>query len=127
MNAMSPRRSLVLALALVALSLTLALAGRAGLFGADAATRSSMILTGLILAYYGNDIPKTVLRSAAALRAHRIAGWSFALGGVLTVVLWAFAPLDLALAGTLCAVGLAVGVTVGACALGRAGARTPST
>jgi hypothetical protein len=53
-------------------------------------------LNGLMVAYFGNRMPKAVAPSAFARQLTRFAGWSFVLSGLVYAGLWAFAPLPLA-------------------------------
>lgn len=84
-----------------------------------------MALSGLVLAYYANAVPKAVFRSARAAHVQCVAGWVFFVTGLLYAGAWAFAPMNVAFASTaLMAAGL-VGV-VGYCLWTRAqGARQP--
>ena len=83
---------LLLAAGLIALSLALAWAGRTGLIGPDQPTRISMAAYGLFIAYYGNAIPKVLMRSERAIAARRFAGWAFVLCGIATSALWITFP-----------------------------------
>ena len=104
-------------------ALLLALANQQGLIDDETRTRGVMVLIGLCLAATGNRMPKTMdgppprSVSLAALRQSvlRLGGWALMLGGVVFAGLWAFAPHDLALVGSLIAVGAAMLVTIGGC------------
>jgi uncharacterized membrane protein len=74
-----------------------------------------MILSMLMIAYYGNTIPKVIAREAAARRALRLAGWAFVLAGLASAALWAFAPLDAATPVSIALVGGAVVLAFGSC------------
>jgi hypothetical protein len=87
-------QSVVLAAFLIAISLAAAWSARVGTIPGDWPTRITMILSMLMIAYYGNTIPKVIAREAAARRALRLAGWAFVLAGIASAALWAFAPLD---------------------------------
>jgi hypothetical protein len=88
---------------LIALGLALAYARAKGLL--DEGDKSLVvrifgIATGLILAFYGNVIPKRsacvdpVSDSAARRqRLLRFSGWAFTLAGLAYAAIWAFAPL----------------------------------
>ena len=73
------------------------------LIGPDAAKRTIQVMSGLILAAYGNLMPKDVGRwqasaiaVARAQSALRVGGWSMTLAGLTYAGLWAFAPLAVA-------------------------------
>lgn len=57
--------NLALAGLLIAVSLGLAFLRRHGVVGAEEATRGAMVLTGILLAVYGNVIPKSLSRLSA--------------------------------------------------------------
>ena len=107
--------NLVVAGALVAAALAATAARQAGWIDADAVTRIVMGGTGLMLAWYGNRMPKRFVPAAAARRVNRVGGWSMAISGLIYGALWAFAPLDLALWLGCGAVMLGMAVTVGYC------------
>jgi uncharacterized membrane protein len=86
----------LVAAAMIAVSLAAAWGVMTGVLGADAPIRLMMVANALLLAYYGNAIPKAVLRTPVARSARRFAGWVFVLGGLISAALWAFAPLDFA-------------------------------
>src|SRR5262245_50939962 len=67
---------------------------------AEAARRTIQFLIGLVLASYGNFMPKDIARSGAAQcaasrsqSALRVGGWSITLAGIAHAGLWAFAPI----------------------------------
>lgn len=86
-----------------------------GYIDADTVTRLVLGATGLMVAWFGNRIPKTIAPSARARQAQRVGGWSMALSGLAYTGLWAFAPMDVALIGGCGAVLLGIAVTVGYC------------
>ncbi len=70
---------------------------------ADFARRTMQVIIGLILAAYGNFMPKDVaaLRGSACAPSRsqsilRVGGWSIALAGLAYAYLWAFAPIAFA-------------------------------
>lgn len=125
MTAFSLRSGLAVAAGLIVLALVLKAAGHAGYLGADAPTRSAMVVSALLIAWYGNVIPKVVLRSPQAIAARRVAGWAFVLCGIVTAALWAFAPLSLALPAAIGVTVAAMALSVGACVVLR-GRPSPS-
>jgi hypothetical protein len=110
---------LVLATGLIAISLGLAWAGRAGVIGADLPTRITMAISALFIAYYGNSIPKALLRSERAIMARRLSGWAFVLAGLATAALWFLMPVDQATGATLVIVGGTVLLVAAICLLSR--------
>jgi hypothetical protein len=95
-----------------------------GLIGEDEALRLIVGLNGLLVAFYGNRIPKTVAPSAHARQVARMAGWSFVLSGLLYAALWAFAPIPVAIWVGSGAVAGGMVVTVAYCLRLRRRART---
>jgi hypothetical protein len=91
------------------------LARRLGHVEADTVTRMVIGSNGLMIAWYGNRIPKAFVRSAEARRAKRVAGWSMVLSGLAYAGLFAFAPLPVASWGGLGAVLAGFAVTIGYC------------
>jgi hypothetical protein len=70
---------------------------------------------GLMIAWYGNRIPKRFVPSASARRAQRVAAWSQVLSGLTFAGLWAFAPIPLATTGGMAVVATGILVTLGYC------------
>lgn len=69
----------------------------------EASRRTMQVMFGLILAAYANIMPKESCgwrgspRAASRLqRALRVGGWSLTLAGVVSAILWAFAPIAVA-------------------------------
>lgn len=110
---------LVLALGLIAISLGLAWAGRAGMIGADLPTRITMAISGFFIAYYGNTIPKVLLRSERAIMARRLSGWAFVLAGLATAGMWLILPVDDAATVTMFVVGGTVLLVAMVCLMSR--------
>jgi uncharacterized membrane protein len=109
----------VVATAMIAVSLIVAWGVMAGVLGTDVPTRAMMAVNSLLLAYYGNAIPKAVLRSAASRAGRRFAGWVFVLAGLSSAALWAFAPLDIAAGAAVTIIAGAVVLAFGYCLLAR--------
>jgi hypothetical protein len=72
------------------------------LIGANVRIRTFQVLIGLVLAVYGNFLPKDASRAAAEgcvsryQALLRLAGWSFTLAGIAYAALWAVAPFSVA-------------------------------
>lgn len=59
----------------------------------ETVTRVVIGATGLMVAWFGNRMPKTFTPLPWARRARRVGGWSLAISGVVYAALWAFAPI----------------------------------
>ena len=90
-----------MALAVVFLGLTVLMkvAERNGLITGDLGARSFMVLTGLIIAAYGNVVPKQLKRPRATPEAEarvqsalRVCGWVMTLAGLVVAGMWLVAP-----------------------------------
>ena len=108
-----------LAFAVVVLGVALALkwGERQGLVDHDVPMRWTMILTGLMLAFYANAIPKSAkpAPSARVLTLQRVSGWTMVLAGLAYAAVWAFIPMANAADVSSAAVGLAVVWVIGFC------------
>jgi hypothetical protein len=89
---------------------------------AEFARRTMQVIIGLILAVYGNFMPKDValLRKSACATSRsqsvmRVGGWSMALAGIAYAGLWAFAPIAVADISSLIVVIAALCVMAGYC------------
>lgn len=105
----------LVATAMIAVSLAVAWGVMAGQLGADVPTRAMMAINSLLLAYYGNAIPKAVLRSAASRAGRRFAGWVFVIAGLTSAALWTLAPLDIAASAAITIIAGAVVLAFGYC------------
>lgn len=109
-----------LAALLIALSLLTAFARQLGISDdPDTGIRLVNIVIGLVLARYGNVVPRQLVRyepdsdrPARRRACLRFCGWAFALGGLVYAAIWATFPIDDAAFWSLFPVGgamLAVG------------------
>lgn len=105
--------SLAWAGGLLALGLGGTWARQAGYIDQDALTRLVMGAIGLMIAWYGNRMPKNFVPSASARKVARVGGWSMALSGLVYSLLWAFAPVDVAVAIGCGAVAAGIAGTIG--------------
>ena len=80
---------------IIAVALGATLARQLDYIDADTVTRV-IALNGLMVALYGNRMPKSFVPDAQARRIARVGGWSMVLSGLAYAGLWAFAPLDVA-------------------------------
>lgn len=91
------RVSLIWAGGLIAIALAATVARQQGLIDGEVVNRIVLGATGLLVAWYGNRMPKAFVPSGQARRVARVGGWSMALSGLLYAGLWAFAPAPVAL------------------------------
>lgn len=84
------------AAAMLVLAMAAVFARKQGYIDSEAVQRI-IAMNGLMIAYYGNLIPKKVAPSAAARQAMRVSGWSLVLSGLIYAGLWAFAPIPMAI------------------------------
>ena len=97
------------------LALGMSYAHKLGYADKDLVTRVVIGYNGLMIAWYGNDLPKVFVPHAGARKARRVAGWSLFLSGLVYAGLFAFAPLKLAAWGGVAAVVAGIAVTIGYC------------
>lgn len=112
--------SLAWAGGLIGLALIATFARQQGYIESDTVQRLVMGATGLMVAWYGNRMPKTFVPTANARRVTRVGGWSMALSGLVYAGLWAFAPFDVAVLLGCGAIAAGIVVTVGYCLFLRA-------
>lgn len=90
-------QGVIIAGGILAISLALTAAQRAHWIDADMTLRISMVVTGLVLVFYANAVPKAVFRSQRAHNVQRFTGWVFFATGLAYAAIWAFAPMPIAL------------------------------
>ena len=110
-------------LGIVVVALIASAARKMGYVDGETVTRVVIGLTGLMIASFGNRMPKTFVPSACARQARRVAAWSLVLSGLIYAALWAFAPIPVAVVGGCAAVILGMAVTIGYCLALRAKAK----
>lgn len=108
---------------IVVLALAATFARNQGYIDQDIVQRIVIGATGLMIAWQGNRIPKTIAPTEWARKAQRVAGWSMAVSGLIYAGLWAFAPLDVAVVGGCGAVLAGILITIGYCLSLRAKAK----
>lgn len=108
---------------MIAVALGATVARKLGYVDGDTVTRVVIGANGLMIAWYGNRMPKTFVPDALARQARRVASWALVLSGLVYAGLWAFAPIPVALAGGCGAVATGIAVTVGYCLWLRAKAK----
>jgi len=107
--------SLAFAAGIIIIALAGVEASKLGYIDRDTVTRVVIGINGLMVAWYGNRIPKRFAPSAAIKQVQRVAGWSQVLSGLVYAGLWTFAPMDLAIWGGMAAVIAGIAVTLGYC------------
>lgn len=100
------------ALGIVVLALAASAARRAGYINQETVTRLVIGATGLMIAYFGNRMPKAFVPNAQARRIKRVAGWSLVVSGLIYTALFAFAPLPIACWGGSAAVLAGIAITI---------------
>jgi hypothetical protein len=100
---------------IIALALGATLARKLGYMDSDTVTRLVIGINGLMIAWYGNRMPKTVAPSACARQVTRVGGWSMVLSGLVYAGLWAFAPIPVAITAGSAAVAAGIIVTLAYC------------
>lgn len=70
---------------------------------------------GLMIAWWGNRMPKAVVPSHQAHKVARVGGWSMVLSGLVYAGVWAFAPIQTAVIVGCAAVIAGIAVTIGYC------------
>ncbi|TWT21420.1 hypothetical protein FQY83_08755 [Luteimonas marina] len=110
-----------LAAVMIGAALLLALARKQGWIDHGLVVRAYNVVMGLALAVYFNVMPKVMheapprsMREATLAQAvARVSGWTMTLAFLAWAALWAFAPQEIAKAGSLAAVGASVAVMLG--------------
>lgn len=110
-------------LGIVVVALVASAARKMGYVDSETVTRIVIGLTGLMIASFGNRMPKTFIPGPFARQARRVAAWSLVLSGLVYAALWAFAPIPVAVVGGSAAVLLGMAVTIGYCLALRAKAK----
>lgn len=100
---------------IVVLALCASYARSRGVIDPDTTTRIVIGATGLMIAWFGNRMPKRFAPSERARRVQRVGGWSLAISGLIYAGLWAFAPLPVALWVGCGAIIAGMAVTLGYC------------
>lgn len=100
---------------LIALAILAIAARKLGYIDGDMVTRIVTGMNGIMIAYYGNRLPKSVVSSGCKRRVNRVGGWAMVLSGLAYVALFAFAPIPVAVAVGSGAVIAGIGATLGYC------------
>lgn len=109
------RGSLTWGVAILVLALVSSFARKQGYVDADTVTRLVIGANGLMIAWFGNRMPKLFVSSACARQMRRVGGWSLTLSGLLYTGLFALAPISVAIWGGTAVVVAGLAVTTGYC------------
>ena len=104
--------SLAWGIGIVVLALAATFARKQGLIDGEMVDRIVMGSIGLMVAWFGNQMPKRFVPSARARQATRVAGWSMALSGLVYAGFWVAAPKNVAVIGGSLAILVGITVTV---------------
>jgi hypothetical protein len=116
--------SLAWGIGILVLALGATFARKLGYVDGDTVTRLVIGANGLMIAWFGNRMPKAFVPFVWARQVRRVGGWSLVLSGLVYAGLWAFAPIPVAIAGGCAAILAGIGVTLGYCLSLRAKAKT---
>lgn len=111
------RTSLAWAATLIGVALLATLARRVGWLDAETVTRVVVGLNGLMVAWWGNRMPKAFVPDELARRVTRVGGWSMVLSGLVYAGAWVFAPVSVAVAVGCGAIILGIATTFVYCLL----------
>jgi len=100
---------------IVALALGATVAKNLGYIDQETTLRIVLGATGLMIAAFGNRIPKTFVPSAHARKAQRVTGWAMVLSGLVYAGAFVFAPISTAVVLGCGAVILGLAVSFGYC------------
>lgn len=107
--------SLAWGIGIVVLALCATFARSRGYIEGEMVDRIVMGAIGLMVAWFGNQMPKRFVPSAHARQAQRVAGWSMALSGLVYAGFWIAAPKDVAVIGGSAAVLAGIAITAAYC------------
>lgn len=110
---------------IVVVALCMTLARKLGYADSDTVTRVVIAMNGLMIAWWGNRMPKRFFPEALARKVSRLGGWSLTISGLIHVLLWAFAPMPVAVAAGSAVVLAGAAVPLVYCLWQRSGRGTP--
>lgn len=106
---------LAVAGAMLALALIATIARQQGYVDSDTVTRVLVGANGLMIAWFGNRMPKTIAPTHCVARASRVGGWSMVISGLVYAAIWAVAPIDVAVVAGSAVIIVGVAVTFAYC------------
>lgn len=95
------------------LALGASFARKMGYIDGETVTRLVIGFNGLMIAYFGNQMPKYVVPDACARKTRWVGGWSMVLSGIVYAAAFAFAPIPVAVRIGVVAVLSGIAVTIG--------------
>lgn len=101
--------------AIIAVALAATWARKLGYIEQETTMRVVAGLNGLVVAWFGNRMPKAIAPSAAIAQVKRVGGWSMVISGLVYAGVWAFAPIPVAVAVGCAAIIAGIAVTFGYC------------
>lgn len=107
--------SLAWGVGILVLALGLSFARKAGYVDHETVTRIVIGATGLMVAWFGNMMPKRFVPSTTARKVHRVGGWSLVISGLIYAAAFAFAPIQTAVIVGCTAILTGIAITVGYC------------
>ena len=129
MTAAPIRTGLLVAAAMLVAAVLLKGAGYLGLISHETVVRAAQALLGLMLAVYGNAMPKALPKGATGgtQTVLRVGGWAFTLAGLAYAGLSLFAPATISTQASVAAVVVAMVISLAAVVwVGVTSARTGS-
>jgi hypothetical protein len=105
--------SLAWAGGMIALALGASAMRELGYLDPQTVTRLVIGANGLMVAWFGNRLPKAFVPDVRARQVARVGGWLMVLSGLAYTALWAFAPIDVAVPLGCAAIAGGIAVTVG--------------
>lgn len=109
-------RDLAWGAGIIVVALAASYARRQGVIDQDGVQRIVFGAIGLMVAAFGNRMPKAFAPSPVARKVQRVGGWSLAISGLIYAALWVFAPFEVALVGGCAAIIAGMAVTFAYCA-----------
>ena len=97
------------------LALAASLARSLGYIDQEMTLRIVLGATGLMIASFGNRIPKTFVAGANAKKAQRVTAWSMVLSGLIYAGAFVFAPISMAVVIGCGAIILGIAISFGYC------------
>ena len=105
--------SLAWGIGIVVLALIATLARKLGYVDGETVTRVVIGANGIMIAWFGNRMPKAFITDTCARQVRRVGGWSLVLSGLVYAGLFVFAPIPLAVAWGCAVIVAGIAVTLG--------------
>lgn len=115
--------SITWAAGIVSIALCATTARNFGLIESETVTRIVIGLNGLMVAYFGNLMPKFFVPSECSRKTRRVGGWALFVSGFVYAAAFAFAPIPIAVRVGVSAILAGMTVTLAYCVWLRSKAR----